>query len=200
MNTSIGWFVGFVALFTVACSAGADAHEVDPTSKEALRKAPSLDYGCRYTKETTGSLSDGYTQTDKTPECTMHVRCNELREPASYADGVGADGVGDVTYESSTEYTGRQDFIGTCGDPQPVSCDDYAAGDSCDQCVGKSCCAAAFSCDADPNCGAILDCVNACKDDDCAKRCMDNGDPVAAATVGALAECMTHSCSSACSE
>lgn len=192
MHPSV-YFVPFVSLLSFGCSSG--SHEVDATSKEALQKAPPIQYGCKYTEESSNSV-DGYSiGTNRRPMCSMGTRCSDVGSPKDDIGGYH----GGSTYSTSSHYAGRTDFVGTCDAPQPITCDDYESGDTCDQCIGKSCCAPAFLCEHDPNCKAVVDCVNDCKDDTaCTQRCADNGEPHAVENLRALAQCLSGRCASAC--
>lgn len=192
MHPSV-YFVFFVSLFSLGCSSG--SHEVDATSKEALQLAPPIQYGCTYTERSDNYVGGDLIGTNSQPMCSMDKRCSEVGAPHGDIGGYA----GGSTYRTSSSYVGRTDFVGTCDAPQPIACDDYANRDTCDQCIGKSCCAPAFLCEHDPNCKAIVDCITNCKEDAaCTQRCADNGEPSAIANLRALAHCLSGTCASAC--
>lgn len=65
--------------------------------------------------------------------------------------------------------------------------------------MAKSCCAFTFFCDHDPNCSAIIECINSCKDDEvCQAHCIDNGDEFAARNLRDAVVCMTNNCAADC--
>ncbi len=192
MHPSV-YFVFFVSLVSFGCSSG--SHDVDATSKEALQKAPPIQYGCTYTEESSNYVDGNSIGANSRPMCSMGKRCSEVGSPDDDIGGYA----GGSTYRTSSSYAGKTDFVGTCDAPRPISCDDYDNGDACDQCLGKSCCSPAFLCEHDPNCKAIVDCVSNCKNDAaCTQRCADNGEPSAFENLRALAKCLSGACASAC--
>lgn len=180
-----------------ALGCSAEEPDVDPTSREALKKAETFPHGCNYVKEVSKDDNGKYSKI-RTPACAT-TRCGDLEPPDTQNYGAS---VGGYTYFSSetTFYTDREDFVGTCDDPQPLSCDYLTeAGDACSACAAKSCCTPVYFCDHDPNCKSILDCVNGCDADAaCQTRCLDNGDAFAAANVRDVAACLRNRCEMEC--
>jgi hypothetical protein len=165
----------------------------DPTSVAALRKAPSLQSGCSYVEHEASSFGSSF-ETSDTPRCSL-LSCAELSPPSDYVAYAG----GSDLYESRTYYFDKVDFLGTCDDPQPISCEGRAGADACEQCVVEHDCAALVLCESDPNCVAITDCIGGCREDQaCASRCLQNGDYYARKNLNRLADAVTGTCASSC--
>jgi hypothetical protein len=183
-------------LFSFLALAGCRADEAgtDPTSREALQKAEPLSYGCSYVHVEQSSYGTA-SSTDAYPACEDNVRCRDLEEPASeYVP------FGDSAYQARTRFEERVDFIGTCKDQTPISCEAYlTSGDACDACVARACCSPVFLCDNDPNCGAVLECLEECgHDESCVQRCLDNGDSDAVTNLLDGVQCIVGPCADAC--
>lgn len=168
--------------------------DVDPTSASALRRAEPLAFGCTYVREDYSSYGTA-SSTKRTPACTTGLRCEELETPDSDHAYVGGG-----SYFGVTLLEDRSDFIGTCDDPQPISCEYLEeTGNACDACLAKSCCLYTFLCDQDPNCHAIIECIDGCKDDEaCQTRCVTNGERTASNHLVEAASCLGRMCSDAC--
>jgi hypothetical protein len=179
---------------TTLVNAGCTAdEEPDPTSREALQKAEPLKFGCSFVREEYSSFGT-YSETKRTPDCSTLMSCSELDSPDSYRASLG-----DQSYYSSTIFKERVDFIGTCAEHEPISCEYLETGNECDACAARSCCAPNYLCDHDPNCIAITDCLKNCKEDrDCQNRCLHNGEYSAAKNLRAAVTCLASSCKEAC--
>lgn len=77
------------------------------------KKAP-LAYGCSFVRDYQGSFRTSSSH-DRTDSCLEHVRCDELEDPR--ASSFGAE----YGYRSTTRFTDRVTFIGTCGQHTPLT-------------------------------------------------------------------------------
>lgn len=183
-----------LSLATLAgCASEGEADPLsDPTSRESLRKAEPLATGCTYVKRYKSSYGT-VTDVEVTPGCMMGT-CS-LPRPESDAMSDGAGGV----FTSFTEYTDAVEFIGTCEDHEPITCEGRTGVDACESCVLESACSALILCEKDPNCLAIADCLQGCADDEaCGARCLENGDELASANLVSLASVVTGVCEGRC--
>ena len=182
------------ALSIAACGSDPDSStpEADPASPELLKKADTISLGCSYVEHET-FYADGTARPTETPKCE-DVPCDAVRDYESDTMSIGGSVIG-----SSKFAMNKEEFVGTCSDRTPIKCDEDAGGDPCAQCAAKSCCRSTFLCDHDPNCGAIIDCIVACDQDDaCVDRCMINGDWRAAENLRAAFTCLTAFCADSC--
>jgi hypothetical protein len=81
-------------------------------------------------------------------------------------------------YTSYTNVVLQGNYLGTCDDPQPITCEGRQPADACEACLIKmGACEAIVLCESDPNCRAIGSCFDYCgSDQPCADRCLQNAD------------------------
>lgn len=184
--------LGAASLASLGCSAD---ERIDPTSPEALLRAEPLQYGCSYVHRESTLGIGGREDETTTPRCSPERRCEDVTPPSSFHYGVGSDG-----YSSYDFYEDKVDFIGTCDDPHPVSCEDLTeSGDECTACQARSCCAPVYLCEHDPNCVAILECLDGCKEDSaCQNRCVANAEYHARSNLAAAVQCTRNTCATEC--
>ena len=125
--------------------------------------------------------------------------CSDMGDCSQIDEGRFAEAAAGTTIDSDTWYSDVKYFEGTCDDPHPGSCDDRERKDDCDACQYDRCCAPVALCEDDPNCGAIVDCVLGCKNDQaCARRCVSNGETNAREHFSAAMKCITETCTDRC--
>ena len=193
MNKSFGCFASLaVTILVSAIGLGCAATPVDPTSREALQKAPPMAFGTTCTKVEYSSYGSS-TSHSETPVCLDNWDCGTMDSSSARDYAAGADYYGD------THYADVAFFEGTCAEKKPITCDERPAANDCDTCQYSQCCTRVALCEDDPNCVAIADCVNTCKDDQaCATRCLNNGDSTASSNLKAAAQCVQSRCAVEC--
>jgi len=184
MKHTIPLVLGLFACFLLNLGCSASASAPDPTSWEALHKAPTLKWGSTCVERGSYSYGDLGGSTS-TPYCEEDLDCADA-EPIT--TGLG------TTYYSNFTY-----FEGTCADQHPVTCDQRVPKDDCDACQYEQCCTFVALCEDDPNCLAVNDCFIHCKDDDkCARNCALNGDLSAEEIFRKANTCINNRCSDRC--
>jgi hypothetical protein len=180
-------------VLTQACSGSSSP---DPTSREALTKAKPLKWGTTCVEHDSSSYDTGsgsFSTTTTTQQCKYQVDCKTLDASPDRWNSSGG------VLNSDTSFTDVKYFEGTCDDQHPVSCDDRKRNNNCDACQYDKCCAFVALCEDDPNCTAIVDCIDACKDDQaCAQRCVNNGDRIASTNLTAAVTCLESNCKDRC--
>lgn len=179
------------AVGVVGCSSASSTP--DPTSREALRKAPPIEFGMTCTKVVDESYGTAHSH-DETPVCLGGGGdCNDLAPSSGDAFGGGDE------YFGATYYEDFHWFEGTCENHKPITCDQRPKANACDTCKYAVCCVPIVLCEDDPNCQAVVACVTYCKDDKaCAARCMQNGDARATKNLGDAVGCVLHACAKEC--
>jgi hypothetical protein len=192
-------FVAFLALaasvvLPVSGCSGSSNAAPDPTSREALTKAPPMESGTTCTKVEISSYGTAHSH-DETPVCLQAGGdCEKMHGSEASDYGGGA------AYNDFVSYKDVKWFEGTCADQKPISCAQRSANDDCGACQYKECCAPVAICEDDPNCVAVVDCVTACKADTaCVGRCIQNGEPRATSNLKAAVQCVRDRCAAKCS-
>jgi hypothetical protein len=184
--------VPLTVVLLAAFSACGSPDDMDPTSPEALKRAPPLQFGtsCTHVQISSYGTSKSHTET---PRCFDGSDCGKLGS----SEGIGIGG--GATYSSYSYYKDVRWFEGTCSNPKPVTCDQRPVHNACEGCQYTKCCVSVALCQDDPNCLAIADCVVACKNDTtCSTRCQKNGERRASANFSAVLKCASEACADAC--
>src|ERR1700738_796117 len=99
--------VALLSLLSFAASACSSSSDLGPRSRDALRKAEPLQFGCAYVTVEYSSYGTS-SSTTKTPQCKQGYRCDQLnRTPDSYTDYAG-----DNAFHSGKYVTEEVNFTG----------------------------------------------------------------------------------------
>jgi hypothetical protein len=184
--------VPLTVVLLAALAACGPSNDADPTSREALAKAPPFQFGTTCTKVESSSYGTAQSRTE-TPRCFDGYDCGKFAP----SEGIGIGG--GATYHSYSYHKDIQWFEGTCKNPKPVTCNERPVRSACEGCQYTSCCVSVALCQDDPNCLAIADCVAVCKNDvACATRCQKNGERTASEHFSAFLKCTSQACADAC--